>query len=164
MGLQRGLVIWASLVALAALAAFLHGLPLLERRAPQTGEAGVARLCLADQDDDFHVWGEYRTCIQSHKNGTTFHDHLREAWKTGFPLPWMHPIGCAVLVEFRPIEKQLRWSTQNALENLPVSWCVLVAGSVAVLDVVQKAFPLEIMIHKLRLLDLKQNEMSQVIP
>ena len=162
MRLQRGPVIWASLVALAALAALLHGVPLLERRASQTREAGVARLCRADQD--FHVWEEYRTCIHTHRNETPFHDHLREAWKTGVQLPWMNPIGCAVLVEFRPLEKQLLWSVGNALDNLPVSWCIHIAGSAAVLDVIREAFPVEILVQKIRFLDLMRDDMSQVTP
>jgi hypothetical protein len=63
-----------------------------------------------------------------------------------------------------PLAKQLRRFIQNTLDNLPVSWCIHITGSTAVLDVVRKAFPVEILVQKIRLLDLIKEEMSHVRP
>ena len=74
----------------------------------------------------------------------------------------MNPGGSAVIVKFHPLERQLRWSVENALDNLLVSWCIQMAGSAAVLDVIREAFPVEVLVQKVRLLDLMRDDMSQV--
>lgn len=77
--------------------------------------------------------------------------------------PWHRPSSCAILLEFRPIKDRLRWSIANALDNLPVSWCVQVVGSPAVLEAVNASFPVEVAVSKIRLLDMGDgSEMTQV--
>lgn len=122
----------------------------------------TTRTCLA-HGDMFQVWEEYQNCTESLMKNGSFRSHLMNVWETKVQMPWMNPPGCAVLVEFRPLDKQIRRSVQNALDNLPVSWCIHVAGSAAVLDLVQKAFPLEILVQKVCLLDLEKQDMSQVM-
>ncbi len=126
-----------------------------------------ATMCLASRDD-FQVWEEYRTCVEGRVEGGPhgFYNHLRKTWETQSPsFPWTkRPGGSAVLVEFRPLERQLRWSVGNALDNPPVSWCIHIAGSPAVLDVIREAFPAEILVQKIRLLDLMRDDMAQVTP
>ena len=130
------------------------------------GAPDPLRACLVTRDD-FQVWKEYELCVAAHTKGPHgFRDRLREEWEDqASAFPWTrHPGGSAILVEFRPLEKQLRWSVQNALDNLPVSWPIHVAGSAAVLNVVREAFPVETLIRKVRLVDLMKNDMSQVMP
>ena len=79
--------------------------------------------------------------------------------------PWHSPSSCAILLEFRPLEDRLQWSITNALDNLPVSWCLQVVGSPAVLESVHASFPVEVAVGKIRFLDLGNgDDMTQVGP
>jgi hypothetical protein len=95
----------------------------------------------------------------------TFQSHLLERFHHGAhaeegnsPVkgmaPWQHPSSCAILLEFRPVKARLEWSIRNAMDNLPVSWCIQVAGSPEVLQSVNASFPVEVAIGKIRFLDL----------
>lgn len=126
------------------------------------------------------VWGDHRACIisrpSSHascsNNGThdCFHLHLlkrlgeekRESTST-YEAPWHRPSSCAILLEFRPLKDRLNWSLTNALDNLPVPWCIQVVGSPAVLRAVNASFPVEVLVGKIRLTDLGDGaDMTQV--
>ena len=104
-----------------------------------------------------------------------FHDHLLERFQhqqrrglsletmTATQSPWHEPSSCAILLEFRPLEERLKWSVTNALDNLPVPWCIQVAGSPVVLEVINASFPVEVVVGKIRLLDLGDGtHMTQV--
>lgn len=39
------------------------------------------------------------------------------------------------------------------MDNLPVSWCIQVAGSPEVLQAVNASFPVEVLVDKIKLLD-----------
>lgn len=87
------------------------------------------------------AWEDYRSCATgkctwpSCRNNTLgcFHEYLLERFHhqeagSGFKSmptpPWHDPSSCAVLLEFRPLEDRLKWSITNALDNLPVPWCI----------------------------------------
>lgn len=130
------------------------------------------------------MWEDYRACVVSGIASTVascsnetqdcFRNHLLMTFRPAdhglssveeaeAAAPWHRPSSCAVLLEFRPLEDQLRWSMDNALDNLPVSWCIQVAGSPTVLQLVNVSHPVEVAVGKIRLLDLGDGRnMTQV--
>lgn len=117
------------------------------------------------------AWEDYRSCVvgkytwPSCRNNTLgcFHEYLLgrfhhqetvSSFKSMSIPPWHEPSSCAILLEFRPLEDRLKWSIINALDNLPVPWCIQVVGSPAVLQVVRTSFPVEVAVAKIRFLDI----------
>jgi hypothetical protein len=74
------------------------------------------------------MWDEWRACVEGTKAGRGeggFGRHVRGLRRA----PWLTSNHTAVLLEFRPWRRQIRWSMSNAMNNLPVYWrmqvCVL---------------------------------------
>ena len=100
----------------------------------------------------------------AHKN-ITFYEYLDEIEEANGEqiFPWVaDPPGAAVLLEFRPDKRKIRFSINNAMDNLPVSWVVYAIGGDNFLNAVREVFPKEIALKKIHMVDLGYNEMEQV--
>lgn len=117
----------------------------------------------ACRPDDSVVWQEWKDCIEqvlafagpasSASAFDTFIDS--EALR----LPWSVDVqeeetGTAVLLDFRALPHQLRFTVRNAMENLPVQWRIQVVGGPAVCRLAQRLFPAEVAAGKVVCTDL----------
>jgi hypothetical protein len=92
------------------------------------------------------VWEDWEACVISHlatKEGgnatTTLHDllttpEIRDLWSIS-----NHT---AVLLKFRAWERELLFSINNALVNLPVQWRIQIVGGPAIISLAHQLFPL----------------------
>lgn len=64
-------------------------------------------------------------------------------------------------MEFRPLERLLKFAIRNAMDNLPVAWRFYVAGNAGVWAVVEKHFGAEAAVGKIRFIDLGHDNVQQ---
>lgn len=146
--------------------------------------------CLPDlcATDEFTVWEEWKVCKQQELlqtnwkanraqvtamianatmkspleavNTTIFEDFIIES---RIDLPWsLDSNYTAVMLEFRPWARQLSFSINNAMDNLPVNWRVQVLGGPSILTLMQDLFPAEITAGKIVLTDIGRDQGSKV--
>ena len=68
----------------------------------------------------------------------------------------------AVMLEFRPWPRQLTFSVNNAMNNLPINWRVQILGGPSILGMMKDLFPAEITAGKIVLTDLGRDQGNKV--
>jgi hypothetical protein len=112
------------------------------------------------------VWEEWQACLTTEGEGTIDFQqlittpHARRLWATS-----SHT---AVLLEFRAWERELSFSINNTLVNIPVHWRIQIVGGPAIISLAHQLFPLYIQAGKVVLTNLgfdsmKQEQVSRVL-
>ena len=78
-------------------------------------------------------------------------------------LPWTGSNYTAVLLEFRFLEERLRFSINNALNNLPIHWRIQIVGGTQLCDGVHRLYPFEVAAGKIVPTNIGDRIMDQVI-
>lgn len=145
-------------------------------------ESIAARACSTDRQclaalgphncptSPFLAWDDWRACMQKHLTSAgwsavartdTFEDFIIRC-KTF--LPWtMSSNHTAVLLEFRALERQMQFSIDNIMNNLPVHWRLQIVGGRAVNQLASKLFAAEVTAEKVLLTPLEYENIKQVI-
>lgn len=124
------------------------------------GVAGLADPCMQGPEGAWTVWTEWRACRRQLLVVTEEQEKQQQEeekdldWLAEAPRHWADCKAAAVLVELRRAEPRslLKFGVKNALENLPVAWCVqVVVGSGAVAETVATLFEAEVSVGKVLL-------------
>jgi hypothetical protein len=122
----------------------------------------------------FQKWSADRTKVMAMVANATMMSSLRteSANFTAFEefiienrdkFPWsLNSNFTAVMLEFRPRQRQLTFSVNNAMNNLPVNWRVQILGGPSILDMMKDLFPAEITAGKIVLTDLGRDQGNKV--
>lgn len=104
------------------------------------------------------VWEEWRPCIErglaTRGDQSSFEEFIVAE---GPRMPWSlhsNDSASAVLLEFRPWAKAMRFAVNNVIRNLPVEWRIQIVGGPAVCGLAQRTFPSEIAAGKVVVTDL----------
>jgi hypothetical protein len=101
------------------------------------------------------VWEEWRACVIAHALASRHISFETFIVEQAARLPWsLRSNHTAVLLEFRPLERQLAFSIRNAMDNLPVHWRVQAVGGPGVCKLVRQIFPIEVHAGKVVVTDL----------
>ena len=149
------------------------------------------KINLSRQDDclldDFTVWWDWKVCKEEFlvaskwrsdpqylnkivslqnitflaKNTTAFDRFIIQNYEQ---LPWSVDSNyTAVMMEVRTLERQMSYSINNMMNNLPVHWRVqIMAGGRAMCDMMRKLFPVEIAAGKILLTNIQREDMGWV--
>jgi hypothetical protein len=81
-------------------------------------------------------------------------------------LPWSlarEPNHSVVLLEYRPWERQLLFTINNAMNNVPYHWPLHVLGGPSICALMHDMFPVEVAAGKIVLTDLGEDSRTQVM-
>ena len=111
------------------------------------------------------VWQEWQACLTTHF-ATNQGEHTI-GFQQLITTPrarrlWATSNHTAVLLEFRAWERELSFSINNVLTNLPVHWRIQIVGGPDIIALAQQLFPAEIQAGKVELTNLGYNKMKQV--
>ena len=111
------------------------------------------------------VWQEWQACLTTHF-ATNQGEHTI-GFQQLITTPrarrlWATSNHTAVLLEFRAWERELSFSINNILTNLPVHWRIQIVGGPDIIALAQQLFPAEIQAGKVVLTNLGYDKMKQV--
>lgn len=120
------------------------------------------------------AWGDWAACMEGHLElmgwqqsdsrhpGAAFRDFIV---RCRAHLPWtQHSNHTAVLLEFRALERQMRFSIDNIMGNLPIHWRVQIVGGPSMSALASRLYPDEIAAQKVVLTTMALDNVEQVRP
>lgn len=124
-------------------------------------EKGVYSQCLAALTEEpcqnyLNGWSEWKVCMTDHlqtmrrQNDSALADFIFRC--KGY-LPWMKGSNhTAVLLEFRAMEHNLKFSVANVMDNLPIHWRIQIVGGPEMMQLALELYSPEIAAEKILLL------------
>lgn len=120
------------------------------------------------------AWQDWATCMQVHLELMGWQQTDLHRPRTAFQdfivrcrahLPWtQHSNHTAVLLEFRALERQTRFSIDNIMSNLPIHWRVQIVGGPSMHALASRLYADEIAAQKVVVTSLALNNVAQVRP
>lgn len=110
------------------------------------------------------AWGDWRRCMEQYlvSAGSTFHSFQNFITRCKAHLPSTTDSDhTAVLLEFRAVERQMRFSVDNVMSNLPVYWRVQIVGGPAMCRLASQLYATEIAAGKVIVTPLAPDNVEQ---
>lgn len=110
------------------------------------------------------VWQEWQACLITHlatNEGQHNIDFQQLISTPRASYPWASSNHTAVLLEFRAWERELLFSVNNVLINLPVHWRIQIVGGPAIIGLAHQLFRFYIQAGKIVLTNLGYDNMGQ---
>lgn len=118
------------------------------------------------------AWDDWKPCIQEHLNplGWPAHPYLQDdasfadfIFRCKAYLPWTGQSNhTAVLLDFRPLKRRMRFVVDNVMNNLPIDWQIQIVGGPSVCELAFELYAAEIAAQKVIVTLMGHENVEQV--